>query len=378
MSRFGPALDEEQRDLVAMLDAFVADHDVVLSDDADVVGGLATELAELGVWTIGTDERYGGGGAGRLTTAVAMERLGRAWPALGWAATQAHAAVDVLGGDDRFADVVAAVHTAAVAIAVVDATSPQVRLDWSADALSGSVDRIDPAAEAPYLLLLGDDDTAVLVGPEAMTTRPLERTGLGGALTRSVRLKDTVPAGAVHRMGNVDVGAARTRLRQGAAAVAAGIAGAAADAAAAYAAERHQFGGPLTELPTVRQSLLDQAMRTSVALAVAFAADERDGDGEGDRGDSGVGGVRGVGDGGGVEGSVRALAAVRHACDAAIEVAAAALQSHGGYGYLAEYPVERHLRDAVSLRAATDTQTATALTARTLVGLGPLREAEAS
>ncbi|MFF5110325.1 acyl-CoA dehydrogenase family protein [Streptosporangium sp. NPDC000509] len=375
MSRFGPALDEEQRDLVAMLDAFVADHDVVLSDDADVVGGLATELAELGVWTIGTDERHGGGGAGRLTTAVAMERLGRAWPALGWAATQAHAAVDVLGGDDRFAEVVAAVHTAAVAIAVVDATSPQVRLDWSADALSGSVDRIDPAAEAPYLLLLGDDDTAVLVGPEAMTARPLERTGLGGALTRSVRLKDTVPAGAVHRMGNVDVGAARTRLRQGAAAVAAGIAGAAADAAAAYAAERHQFGGPLTDLPTVRQSLLDQAMRTSVALAMAFAADESDGDGEGDRGDNGGGGVGGVG---GVEGSVRTLAAVRHACDAAIEVAAAALQSHGGYGYLAEYPVERHLRDAVSLRAATDTQAATALTARTLVGLGPLREAEAS
>jgi len=366
MSRLGPALDEEQRDLVAMLDAFVADHDVVLSDDADVVGGLATELAELGVWTIGTDERHGGGGAGRLTTAVAMERLGRAWPALGWAATQAHAAVDVLGGDDRFSDVVAAVHTAAAAIAVVDAMSPQVRLDWSAETLSGSVDRIDPAAEAPYLLLLGDDDTAVLVGPEAMTARPLERTGLGGALTRSVRLKDTVPVGAVHRMGNVDVAAARTRLRQGAAAVAAGIAGAAAYAAAAYAAERHQFGGPLTDLPTVRQSLLDQAMRTSVALAVAFAADE------------GVGGDRGGKGGGDVEGSVRTLAAVRHACDAAIEVAAAALQSHGGYGYLTEYPVERHLRDAVSLRAATDTQAATALTARTLVGLGPLREAEAS
>ncbi|MEU8251034.1 acyl-CoA dehydrogenase family protein [Nonomuraea sp. NPDC048916] len=351
MSWLGPALDEEQRDLAAMLDAFAIDRDVVLSDDAEVVSGLATELAELGIWTVGTDERHGGGGAGRVTTAVAMERLGRAWPALGWAATQAHAAVDVLSGDDRFSDVVAAVHTAAAAVAVVDATSRQVRLVWSVGALNGSVDRIDPAAEAPYLLLLGDDDTAVLVGPEAMTARPLDRTGLGGALTRSVRLKDTVPADAVRRLTDVDVAAARTRLRRGAAAVAAGIAGAAADAAAAYAAGRHQFGGPLTGLPTVRQSLLDQAMRTAVALAAALAADE---------------------------GSVQTLAATRHACDAAIEVAAAALQSHGGYGYLTEYPAERYLRDAVSLRAATDTQAAAALAARTLVGLGPLREGEAS
>ncbi|MET8311336.1 acyl-CoA dehydrogenase family protein [Micromonospora sp. NPDC005173] len=349
MSWLGPALNEEQRDLAAMLDAFALDRNVVLSDDADIVSGLANELAELGIWTLGTDERHGGGGADRVTTAVAMERLGRAWPALGWAATQAHVAVDVLSGDDRFSDLVAAVHTAAAAIAVVDATSRQVRLVCSAETINGSVDRIDPAAEAPYLLLLGDDDTAVLVGPEAMTTRPVERTGLGGALTRSVQV--AVPADAVHRLNDVDVAAARTRLRRGAAAVAAGIAGGAADAAAAYAADRHQFGGPLTDLPTVRQSLLDQATRTAVALAAALGADE---------------------------GSVQTLAAMRHACDAAIEVAAAALQSHGGYGYLTEYPAERYLRDAVSLRAATDTQAAAALTARTLVGLGPLHKDKAA
>ncbi|MET0885541.1 MAG: acyl-CoA dehydrogenase family protein, partial [Mycetocola sp.] len=41
-----------------------------------------------------------------------------------------------------------------------------------------------------------------------------------------------------------------------------------------------------------------------------------------------------------------------HACDAAIDVASAALQVHGGYGYLKEYSPERLLRDAVSLRGA--------------------------
>ncbi|WP_341716313.1 acyl-CoA dehydrogenase family protein [Micromonospora sp. FIMYZ51] len=243
MSWLGPALDDEQRDLAAMLDAFAADRDVLLSDDADVVIGLATELAELGIWTVGTDERHGGGGADPVTTAVAMQRLGRAWPALGWAATQAHAAVDVLGGDHRFADLVDAVHSAAAAVAVVDATSRQARLLWSGETLDGSVDRIDPAAEAPYLLLLGAH-RAVLVRPEVTSSRPLERTGLAGALTRSVRFTGSVPAGTVHRLDGVDVDAARIRLRRGAAAVAAGIAAAAADAAAAYAAQRHQFGGP--------------------------------------------------------------------------------------------------------------------------------------
>ncbi|BCJ68003.1 acyl-CoA dehydrogenase family protein [Polymorphospora rubra] len=187
----------------------------------------------------------------------------------------------------------------------------------------------------------------MLVEREAMTTRPLDRTGLGGALTRSVRFAEAAPAATVRRLRDVDVAAARARLRRGAAAVAAGIAGAAADAAAAYAAERHQFGGPLTNLPTVRQSLLDQATRTAVALTTALGTDD---------------------------GSVQTLAAMRHACDAAIEVAAAALQSHGGYGYLTEYPAERYLRDAVSLRAATDTHAAAAPAFRALVGPGPRRE----
>jgi alkylation response protein AidB-like acyl-CoA dehydrogenase len=103
------------------------------------------------------------------------------------------------------------------------------------------------------------------------------------------------------------VAAARRRLRFGTAAVAAGIAGAAADAAASYATDRRQFGGPLTALATVRQSLLGQATRTAAALALAVAAADDD---------------------------VQALAAAREACDAAVDVAAAALQSHGGYGYL--------------------------------------------
>lgn len=49
----------------------------------------------------------------------------------------------------------------------------------------------------------------------------------------------------------------------------------------------------------------------------------------------------------------RAASILRDNCERAISVAADSLLSHGGYGYLLEYDVERMVRDAVSLRAAT-------------------------
>ncbi|QSE93003.1 acyl-CoA dehydrogenase [Rhodococcus pseudokoreensis] len=338
---WGPALHSDQGDLRAMLDAFVAAHNPVLDDEPDAVAGLVTELAELGVWTLGTVESAGGGGAARDLTALALERLGRAWPALGWAAAQAHAAVDVLADDNRFADLVAQIHTGQASVAVADSVSSHVRLAFTGNTLTGSIDRVDAAAAQPYLLVLDGDDTALLVSPAAVTFTPLRRTGLGGALTRTA---DVDAAGdTLHELTGIDANAARNRLRLGAAAVAAGIAGAAADAAADYAADRRQFGNTLTAIPTVRQSLLYQATRSITTLGAALTAED----------------------------PVQTFAVAQQACDSAIQVAADALQSHGGYGYLAEYSAERRLRDAVSLRAAVDTQGGAVATARALVSLPP-------
>jgi alkylation response protein AidB-like acyl-CoA dehydrogenase len=48
-----------------------------------------------------------------------------------------------------------------------------------------------------------------------------------------------------------------------------------------------------------------------------------------------------------------AVSAAQENLERAIEVAAKALQVHGGYGYTQDFAVERLLRDAISLRAAT-------------------------
>ena len=340
MSWRGPDLDDDERTLCSMLDSFALGRKDGLRDEPNIVGDVVGELGSLGVWTLGTAETVGGGGASRLMAAVAFERLGRFWPALGWASVQAHAAVDVLGGDERFRALVDELHSGDAAVAVVDAGSPRVHLTWERGALVGSVDRVDAAVVAPHLLLLSGETEALFVPASCMTVTPLDRTGLDGALTRTLDV--VAPKESVQAVVGHGAAAARARLLLGIAAVAAGIAGGAADDALVYAENRYQFGDTLTAIPTVRHGLVDQAAQAVAALHLACSA---------------------------TADPVQAAAAARTACDVAVDVAAAALQSHGGYGYLTEYPAERRLRDAVSLRAAGDTWTAGTDSGRALVGL---------
>ncbi|GAB3563311.1 acyl-CoA dehydrogenase family protein [Amycolatopsis endophytica] len=302
MSRNTPALTGDQSDLVAMLDALMSDVDIQLSDARpDEVAHLRARLADLGVWTLAVPERLGGGGGDQALAAVAVARLARRWAALAWAAVQAHAAAELLEGHPGL---LARVHAGDVAIAVTGGH------------------RVDAAGEAPHVVVLGAEG-ARLYGPESLHYTAVRHTGLDGALTRIVRFD-----GDGTTLGG-DVDGARVRLRLGAAAVAAGIADAAAEAALGYSAVRKQFGGALTALPAVRDALFDSSGAAAVQLRQVVQSAEA--------------------------APWQAAAVLESACETAIDAAARAVQSHGGYGYLTEYPVERLLRDAVSLRAACDT-----------------------
>lgn len=305
MSRNAPVLTEEQRDLVAMLDSVMADADAAPSDEhPQKVAALRAKLAELGVWTLGVDDALGGGGGDDALAATAFSRLGRHWSALAWSAVQAHAAAELLGEQPELR---ARVHSGEVAVAITQG------------------ERVDAAGETPHVIMLGEGG-ARLFPPESLLYRPLRHSGLDGALTRTV---EPVREGVALK---VDTHAALVRLRLGAAAVAAGIADAAAEAALGYSATREQFGRALTALPTVRDALFGSAGAAAVLLRQVHQS------------------ARAT--------PWQAAALLDAACEMAIDAAAKAVQSHGGYGYLTEYPVERLLRDAVSLRAACDSATA--------------------
>ena len=121
-------------------------------------------------------------------------------------------------------------------------------------------------------------------------------------------------------MANLDVG------RIGIAAQSLGIAEAALAEAVAYAQERKQFGKPIALQQGIGFKLADMATAVEASRLLVFRAAD----------------LRAQGLPCGQEASMAKLFASKTAVDTTIE----AIQVFGGYGYTAEYPVERLFRDA--------------------------------
>jgi butyryl-CoA dehydrogenase len=113
--------------------------------------------------------------------------------------------------------------------------------------------------------------------------------------------------------------------RIGIAAQAVGMARAALDAALAYARERQAFGKPIGEHQAVNFRLADMATRVDVARQMVWHAAA----------------LRDAGEPCLKEASMAKL----FASEMAEQVASDAIQIHGGYGYVADFPVERIYRD---------------------------------
>jgi len=110
------------------------------------------------------------------------------------------------------------------------------------------------------------------------------------------------------------------------AAMALGIAQGAYEAAAAYSKERQQFGRPIGTFQGVAFMVADMATELEAARAHVYRAAWLKDQGR--------------------DYSVAAAQAKLHASEVSSRVTNAAIQVHGGYGYVTEYKVERYLRDA--------------------------------
>jgi butyryl-CoA dehydrogenase len=114
--------------------------------------------------------------------------------------------------------------------------------------------------------------------------------------------------------------------RIGIAAQSVGLAQAALDAAVSYAKQREQFGQPISKFQGLRWMLADMATELEAARQLTFSAAAKK-----DRGE---------------RYTMQASIAKLFASEMVNHVTAKALQIHGGYGYIKEYPVERFYRDA--------------------------------
>ena len=105
-----------------------------------------------------------------------------------------------------------------------------------------------------------------------------------------------------------------------------GIAQGCLDAAVAYTKERKQFGRSVASFQLVQELLADIAVETEAARLLVWRAAAT-----ADRGE---------------RHTVEASFAKYFASEVAVRAANAAVQAHGGYGYVDEYPVGKYLRDA--------------------------------
>ena len=110
------------------------------------------------------------------------------------------------------------------------------------------------------------------------------------------------------------------------AAGAVGLGQACVDASVAYASERRQFGKQLAQFQLIQELIAEMAVETEAARMLAWRAAALS-----DRGESYT---------------LAASQAKYYASEVAVRAANAALQVHGGYGYVDEFPVARYLRDA--------------------------------
>jgi butyryl-CoA dehydrogenase len=136
----------------------------------------------------------------------------------------------------------------------------------------------------------------------------------------AVNLLGQEGAGFMIAMASLDGG------RIGIASQSVGLAQACLDAATQYARERVQFGRPISQFQGLRWMIADMATRIEAARLLTFnAAAMRDRNED--------------------FGTAASMAKL-YASETANWAAYQALQIHGGYGYIKEFPVERYYRDA--------------------------------
>ncbi|WP_405838023.1 acyl-CoA dehydrogenase family protein [Streptomyces sp. NBC_01518] len=163
---------------------------------------------------------------------------------------------------------------------------------------------------------------------------PEKKMGMKGSPTAQVHF-DGVRVPDERRLGEEGQGfaialSALDSGRLGIAACAIGLAQAALDEAVAYASGRQQFGRPISDFQGLRFMLADMATQIEAGRALYLAAARlRDA---------------------GRPFAKQAAMAKLHCTDTAMKATIDAVQILGGYGYTADFPVERYMREAKVLQ----------------------------
>ncbi len=316
---------------------------------------IFSRLGELGLLGIMVPERWGGAGMDALSYAVALEEIARACAstAVAMSVQASLVAAPILkeGNDEQRArwlpDLAAGKKIGCFALsepeAGSDAKAQRTRAvrDGGRWILNGTKNFITNAPVADLAIVLANSDpakgargiTAFLVPlatPGLTIGPPDDKLGIRGAPSAQIFLADCA-VGDDARLGPEGDGfkiamRALDGGRIGIAAQALGIARAAFEDATRYARQRKTFGQPIAEHQAIQFKLADMCTEIDAARMLLWRAAVKK-------------------DAGGAY-STEASMAKLFASEVANRAAKEGVQIFGGYGYLRDFPAERHFRDA--------------------------------
>ncbi|MBP2674522.1 MAG: Butyryl-CoA dehydrogenase [Deltaproteobacteria bacterium] len=352
-------LTEEQRMIQETARNFAQKEVLPVAAELDETGRFPEELvrqmAELGFMGVAVPEEYGGSGMDTVCYAIAMEEISRACASTGVIMSVNNSLVCdpilTFGSEELKREYLVPL-ASGKKLGCFALTEPGAGSDAGAQKttavpdgdhyiVNGEKNFITNGPMADYCVLFTMTDKTK--GHKGITAfvldmkwkgvslgKPEHKMGIKASPTASIILEDVrIPAG--NRLGAEGDGfkVAMHTLdggRIGIAAQAIGIARAALEDALAYSKDRKQFGQPICDFQAIQWMLADMASEIDAARLLTWRAawmkDRK------------------------MRHSKESSMAKLYASEAAMRAAGKGIQIHGGYGYIKEYPAERHFRDA--------------------------------
>ena len=350
-------LTEEQADLKEILHKYAKDvlapRAVEIDENNRFPKETIKELAEQDLMGIAYPEEFGGAGADSICEAIAVEEIAYGCAATASILTGHYLGYDALflAGNEEQKEKYLKPACSGKKLAGFCLTEPNsgsdaasssttATLDGDYYVLNGTKHFITNAADADFLVAFAMTDkskrthgmTAFLIekGMEGFKIGAGDdKMGIRGARTWEV-IFDHCRVPVKNVIGEVNHGFKLAmqvidRGRAGIAAMSVGVAQAALDMAVSYAKERIVFGSSLSKFQGIQWMLAEMEADVQAARYLTYyAASLKDS---------------------GRRFSKEAACAKLFASEAAHRVVDKALQIHGGYGYMKEYPIERLYRD---------------------------------
>jgi short-chain 2-methylacyl-CoA dehydrogenase len=350
-------LTDEQREIRRLVRDFAEGEVKPVAEELDRTKAFPYEivqkLGKLGLMGIPHPQEYGGGGADNLSYALAIEELARVDSSVG-ITVAAHTSLGTwpivaFGNEDQkqtwLPKLCAGEQLAAFGLtepeAGSDAGNTRTRAvedngDWVINGAKQFITNAgtDITGVVTITARTGDDEVSNLVVPNGTPGysigEPYRKMGWNASDTRPLAFEDCrVPQdnllgqrgqGFRQFLQTLDGG------RIGVAAMGLGLAQGALDEALSYAKERIAFGQPISKYQAIQAKLADMSTEVEAARLLTYkAALEKDA---------------------GKPFGLTAAQAKLKTGRLAVRVAEEAVQIHGGYGYIEEYPVCRFYRDA--------------------------------